>query len=133
MSVLKEFKEFAVKGNVVDLAVGVIIGASFGKIVTSFVNDIIMPPLGVVIGGVDFKALKFVLVDAEGEKAAVTLNYGAFVQNVVDFLIVASAIFMVVKLINRLKKAPPVEPAAPAPPSAEVQLLSEIRDALRAK
>lgn len=133
MSVLKEFKEFAIKGNVVDLAVGVIIGASFGKIVSSFVSDIIMPPLGVAIGGVNFTGLKMVLREAVGEKAAVTLNYGTFLQNIVDFFIVAMAIFMVVKMINRMKKEPEAAPAAPAGPSEEVKLLSEIRDALLSK
>jgi large conductance mechanosensitive channel len=133
MSVLKEFKEFAIKGNVVDLAVGVVIGAAFGKIVTSFVSDIIMPPLGVIIGGVDFKALKLVLRAAVDKSPEVTLNYGAFLQNIVDFLIVAVAIFAVVKLINRLKREPPPAPAVAPPPSDEVKLLTEIRDALQSK
>lgn len=129
MSVLKEFKEFAIKGNVVDMAVGVVIGVAFGKIVTSFVSDVIMPPLGILIGGVDFKSMSLVLREAVEKKPPVTLNYGAFLQNIVDFLIVALAIFAVVKLINRLKKEPP--PAVAAPPSAEAQLLGEIRDILR--
>jgi large conductance mechanosensitive channel len=131
MSLLKEFKEFAVKGNVVDLAVGVVIGASFGKIVTSFVNDIIMPPLGILIGGMDFKRLSLILREAVDEKPAVTLNYGAFIQNIVDFVIVAAAIFAVVKLINRLKREAPPAPAAAPPPSEEVKLLTEIRDTLQ--
>jgi large conductance mechanosensitive channel len=133
MSLLKEFKEFAVKGNVVDMAVGVVIGAAFGKIVTSFVNDVIMPPLGILVGGMDFKGLSIVLREAVDKKAAVTLNYGAFIQNIVDFLIVAAAIFAVVKLINRLKREPPPAPAAPAALTDEVKLLTEIRDALRDK
>lgn len=134
MSILKEFREFAVKGNVVDLAVGVIIGGAFGKIVTSLVNDIIMPPLGIIIGGVDFKDLAIVLKAAEGEAKAVTLNYGAFIQNVFDFLIIAFAIFMVVKAINKAKSQfeKPVEVKAPEP-TAEEKLLTEIRDLLKNK
>ncbi|SIN70530.1 large-conductance mechanosensitive channel protein MscL [Algoriphagus halophilus] len=140
MGMLKEFKDFAVKGNVVDLAVAVIIGGAFGKIVTSFVNDIVMPPIGLMIGGVNFKNLAVVLkeavVDDAGEvvTAAVTLNYGAFIQNVVDFTIIAFVIFLAVKAINNMKKkeaaAPP--PPPPAPPKSEV-LLEEIRDLLKNK
>ena len=109
MGFVKEFKEFAVKGNVADMAVGIIIGAAFGKIVTSLVNDIIMPPLGILIGGVDFKDLKIVLkeasIDALGNPiAAVSMNYGAFIQTTIDFLIIAFAIFMVIKFMNNLKK-----------------------------
>ena len=104
MSMVKEFQEFAVKGNMVDMAVGIIIGGAFGKIVTSLVNDVIMPPLGMLLGKVDFKDLALILKPAEGEAAAVTLNYGMFVQNVVDFLIVAIAVFMVVKAINSLRR-----------------------------
>ena len=104
MSILKEFKDFAVKGNAVDMAVGLIIGASFGKIVSSMVNDVIMPPIGLLIGGVDFKNLKLVLKAATVDKPEVTLNYGLFVNNVIDFLIVAFAIFLVVKALNSLKK-----------------------------
>lgn len=133
MSILKEFREFAVKGNVVDLAVGVIIGGAFGKIVTSLVNDVIMPPLGLLIGGVDFKDLVVVLKAAEGEAKAVTLNYGAFIQNVFDFIIIAFAIFMMVKAINKLKREEPKAPPAPAEPSAEEKLLTEIRDLLKDK
>lgn len=138
MGMLKEFKEFAVKGNVVDLAVAVIIGGAFGKIVTSFVNDIVMPPIGMLIGGVNFKNLAVVLkeavVDDAGEvvTAAVTLNYGAFIQNIVDFTIIAFVIFLAVKAINSTKKkeaaAPP--PPPPAPSKSEV-LLEEIRDLLK--
>jgi len=134
MNALKEFREFAVKGNVVDMAVGVIIGAAFGKIVSSLVADVIMPPLGVVVGGVNFTNLKVTLREALEDKPAVTLNYGTFLQTIFDFLIIAWAIFMFVKVINRLKRTPPPEPAAtpaPPPPSREVELLTEIRDALR--
>ena len=104
MSIIKEFKEFAVKGNAVDMAVGIVIGAAFGKIVTSLVSDVIMPPLGFLIGGVDFKNLKVVLKDATLTAPAVTLNYGQFINTVLDFLIVAFAIFMVIKGINVLRK-----------------------------
>ncbi|MBK7584557.1 MAG: large-conductance mechanosensitive channel protein MscL [Myxococcales bacterium] len=126
---LSEFKEFAVKGNVVDLAVGVIIGASFGKIVTSFVADVVMPPIGLAIGGVNFTALQLTLRDAVGDKPAVALKYGSFLQTVFDFLIVAFVIFMAIRAMNKLKRK---EEAAPAPeaPSKEVELLTEIRDAL---
>lgn len=127
MGMLSEFKEFAVKGNVVDLAVGVIIGAAFGKIVTSFVTDVVMPPIGLAVGGVNFTALQVVLKEAAGDKPAVALKYGNFLQTGFDFLIVALVIFMAVRAINKLKKteAPP-----PPPPSKEVELLTEIRDAL---
>jgi large conductance mechanosensitive channel len=136
MSLIKEFKEFAVKGNVVDLAVAVIIGGAFGKIVSSFVNDIVMPPLGVLLGGVDFKDLSITLRDAytteKGvEMATVVLSYGNFIQNVVDFLIIAFVIFMAIKGMNSLKKKEEVAPAAPPePPKSEV-LLEEIRDLLK--
>lgn len=133
-NLLAEFKAFAVKGNMIDMAVGIIIGAAFGKIVTSLVNDIIMPPLGVLLGGVNFTELSIVLKEAVGDTPAVTLNYGSFIQVIVDFLIVAWAIFMMVKAINMAKKK---EAAAPAPapeppaPSKEEILLSEIRDLLK--
>ena len=104
MSIVKEFQEFAVKGNMVDMAVGIIIGGAFGKIVTSLVNDVMMPPLGMLLGKVDFKDLALTLKPAEGEVAAVSLNYGIFIQNVVDFLIVAFAVFMMVKVINSLRR-----------------------------
>jgi large conductance mechanosensitive channel len=130
MSIIKEFKEFASRGNVVDLAVGVVIGAAFGKIVTSLVTDVVTPPLGLVIGGVNFAHLKLTLRDAIADKPAVTLNYGAFIQTLFDFLIVAIAIFVLVKAVNRLKRAPA---PAPAKPSREVELLTEIRDALAQK
>ena len=135
MSFIKDFKEFALKGNVVDMAVGVIIGGAFGKIVTSVVNNIIMPPIGVLTGGVDFTDLKLIIKEAEGEAEAVTLNYGQFIQDIVDFLIVAFCIFLMVKGIAALnRKKVEEEAAAPAPapePSAEEKLLTEIRDLLK--
>lgn len=132
MSIIKEFKEFAARGNVVDLAVGVVIGAAFGKIVSSLVADVITPPLGLVIGGVSFAHLKLVLREGVGDRPPVTLNYGSFLQTIFDFLIVAVAIFLLVKVVNRLKRAPAPAPA-PAKPSREVELLTEIRDALTQK
>ncbi len=105
MSIVKEFKEFAVKGNMIDMATGIIIGGAFGKVVTSLVNDVLMPPLGVLIGGVNFKDLAFTIKAAAADQPAVTLNYGAFIQSLVDFLIVAWAVFMMVKAINTLRRA----------------------------
>ena len=131
MSFMKEFKEFAMKGNVVDLAVGLVIGAAFGKIVSSFVGDVLMPPLGMLIGGVDFTDLSLTLREATESVEAVTLRYGSFIQTVVDFVIIAFAIFLVVKAMNRLKRKKEEAPAAPPPPSKEVTLLSEIRDLLK--
>ena len=136
MGMVSEFKEFAMRGNVVDLAVGVVIGAAFGKIVASLVNDINMPAIGYVVGGVNFSDLAYELkpasVDAAGaEVAAVLIKYGAFIQTIVDFLIIAFAIFVAVKVINSLKRKEEAAPAAPAEPSAEVKLLTEIRDALK--
>jgi len=133
MSILKEFKEFAVKGNAVDMAVGIIIGASFGKIISSLVADVVMPPIGVLVGGVDFTKLAVILKEAVGDVPAVTLNYGSFIQSVVDFTIIAFAIFMVVKLINKLKKQEEAVPVAPPEPTKEELLLTEIRDLLKAK
>ncbi|MEQ1543799.1 large-conductance mechanosensitive channel protein MscL [Methyloglobulus sp.] len=134
MSMLQEFKEFAMKGNVVDLAVGVIIGGAFGKIVSSLVADVIMPPIGVLMGGVDFTKLGVVLKDAVDEKTpAVMLNYGNFLQTIVDFTIVAFAIFMAIKLMNKLKKAEVAAPEAPPAPTKEELLLTEIRDILKSK
>lgn len=139
MGIVTEFKEFAMRGNVVDLAVGVVIGAAFGKIVNSLVEHIIMPPIGLLIGGVDFSALKWVLVApvaATAEQSAVAevaIAYGSFVNTLVQFTIIAFAIFMVVKAINRLKKSAPPAPAAPPEPSAEAKLLAEIRDTLKAR
>ncbi len=132
---VQEFKEFALKGNVVDMAVGVIIGGAFGKIVSSLVNDIIMPPIGVLTGGVDFKDLKTVLVEATEEAEAVTLNWGMFVQNVIDFLIIALSIFCIIKMMTKLskkKEEPAPAPAEPEPTKEEV-LLTEIRDLLKKK
>jgi large conductance mechanosensitive channel len=133
MGILKEFKEFAIKGNAVDMAVGIVIGAAFGKIIASMVADLIMPPIGVLIGGVDFTKLAVTLKEAVGDAPAVTLKYGIFIQTVVDFTIIALAIFMVVKLINKLKKQELDIPAAPPEPTKEELLLTEIRDLLKAK
>jgi len=130
MSILKEFRDFAMRGNVVDLAVGVIIGAAFGKIVSSLVADIIMPPLGLLIGGVDFKQFSITLRDATGDIPAVVMSYGSFIQSVFDFVIVAFAIFMAIKVINKLHKKKETA-AAPAGPSKEEVLLTEIRDLLK--
>ena len=133
---IEEFKAFAVKGNAVDMAVGVIIGGAFGKIVSSIVDDIIMPPIGYLIGGVNFSDLKVVLpAIIEGQESA-TINYGNFIQTLIDFLIIAFCVFMLVKGINKLKKKEEEKPAAPAPapePSAEEKLLTEIRDLLKNK
>lgn len=125
--ILEEFKSFAIKGNVVDLAIAVVIGGAFGKITTSFVNDIIMPPLGFLIGGVDFSNLSLMI----GEK--IFLAYGNFIQAIVNFLIIAWAVFVAVKLINRMKKKEEEVPEEPKKPSKEIELLTEIRDALREK
>ena len=141
MGFLKEFKTFALKGNVMDMAVGVIIGGAFGKIVTSLVNDIIMPPIGLLIGGVDFTNLKLVIkkavIEGSAEVApAVTWNYGAFIQQVVDFTILAFCVFMMVKIMNKLLKKEekkPATPPAPPAPSKEELLLTEIRDILKNK
>jgi large conductance mechanosensitive channel len=131
MSVLSEFKEFAVKGNAVDMSVGIIIGAAFGKIVSSLVADVIMPPIGVLIGGVDFTNLTIKIKEATGDTPAVLLKYGNFLQTVVDFTIIAFAIFMVVRLINGLKKQQAQAPTPPPEPSREELLLIEIRDLLK--
>lgn len=137
MGMLKEFKDFAMRGNVVDMAVGVVIGGAFGKIVSSLVADVIMPPIGLLIGGVNFADLKLTLKEASEGVDAVTLNYGNFVQVVIDFVIVAFAIFMMVKAINtlsNLRKKEEAEAPKPAPePSAEEKLLTEIRDLLKNK
>ncbi|MCA9740589.1 MAG: large conductance mechanosensitive channel protein MscL [Deferribacteres bacterium] len=140
-----EFKKFALRGNVLDMAVGIIIGAAFGTIVKSLVDDVLMPPIGLALGGVDFSNL-FILLKAGAEAAApyasladakaagaVTINYGAFINNVISFVIVAFALFMVIRGMNRLKKKEEEKPAEPPKPSAEVVLLTEIRDALKAK
>ncbi len=135
---LKEFKDFAMRGNVVDMAVGIVIGGAFGKIVASFVADVIMPPLGLLIGGVDFTQLKFILKDAVVDSAgavtteAVAINYGSFVQTAVDFVIIAFAIFMVIKAMNSMKKKEETAPPPPPPgPTKEEVLLTEIRDLLK--
>ena len=135
MSMLKEFKEFAMRGNVIDLAVGVVIGGAFGKIVTSLVNDVIMPPIGWLTGGVDFSALKWVIKPADNSDPAhkvaeVAINYGSFINTIITFVIIAFAIFILVKAINRVHKK---EEAAPAAPPADVALLTEIRDLLKNK
>lgn len=130
MSILKEFKEFAVKGNVVDMAIGIIIGAAFGKIITSLVGDVIMPPIGVALGGVDFSNLSVVVQEAIGQKPAVVISYGKFLQTIIDFTIIAVAIFMAVKVMNSLKKK---EEAAPAALPNQELLLAEIRDLLKDK
>lgn len=134
MSFLSEFKAFAVKGNAVDMAVGVIIGSAFGKIVSSIVNDLIMPPIGWIIGGVDFKDLKVELPAIISGQTAVSINYGNFVQTVIDFLIIAFCVFMLVRGLHALKKKeePAETPTTPAPPTQE-ELLTEIRDLLKAK
>ena len=134
MKLLDEFKAFAMRGNVVDLAVAVVIGGAFGKIVSSFVNDILMPPLGLLLGGIDFKDMMYTMKEAVGETPAVTLNYGMFIQNIFDFLIIAFAIFMAIKGMNSLKKkeeAAPEAPAAPPAPTRDQELLTEIRDLLK--
>ena len=137
MRMLTEFKQFAMRGNVVDLAVGVIIGGAFGKIITALVDGIIMPPIGLLLGGMDFKDLAVILkpavVDAAGKVTtpAVSLQYGLFAQTIVDFLIVAFVIFMVVKTMNKLTRKQEAEPAAPAVPTEDVLLLREIRDSLK--
>jgi len=131
MGMMSEFKDFAMRGNVVDMAVGIIIGAAFGKIVSSFVSDVIMPPIGVMVGGVDFNNLAVTIQAASEGVEAVTIKYGAFLQSVFDFLIVAFAIFMAIKFMNSLKKKEEEAPAAPPEPSAEEKLLTEIRDLLK--
>lgn len=132
MTLINEFKSFVVRGNVMDMAVGIIMGVAFGKVISSFVNDVVMPPLGVLIGGVHFGDLVLVLKEAHGEVAAVTLNYGAFIQNIIDFLIIGLAIFVAVKIINQLQRKEEVkQETAPPVPSNEEKLLTEIRDLLK--
>ncbi len=133
MGMMKEFKEFAMKGNVVDMAVGIVIGAAFGKIVSSFVKDVLMPPIGMLMGGVNFSDLSFVLKEAVGKSPAVVVKYGLFIQTVIDFLIVAFAIFMLIKGINAMKRKEEEAPAAPPEPPKEEILLTEIRDILKEK
>jgi large conductance mechanosensitive channel len=131
MKLINEFKSFAMRGNVVDMAVGIIIGAAFGKIVSSFVNDVIMPPIGLLVGGIDFSDLALTLKTATESAPAVVLKYGVFINTVIDFVIIAWAIFMVIKAMNTLKKKEAAQPAAPPKPSEEVVLLAEIRDLLK--
>ncbi len=133
MGMISEFREFAMRGNVVDMAVGVVIGGAFGKIVSSFTNDLLMPPVGMLTGGVDFSDQKLVLKDAIDGAAGVSMNYGVFLNTVIDFTIVAFAIFLLIKGMNAAMKQPPPAPATPPPPSREQVLLTEIRDALRAR
>lgn len=128
---LKEFRDFAMRGNVVDLAVGVIIGGAFGKIVSSLVNDVIMPFLGLITGGINFTNLSYVIREAEGQAPALAIKYGMFIQSVLDFVIIAFSIFMFISALTRLKKKVEEAPAAPATPTKEVELLSEIRDLLK--
>ncbi|AOH40112.1 large-conductance mechanosensitive channel protein MscL [Tannerella serpentiformis] len=138
MGLIKEFKEFAMRGNVLDMAVGIVIGGAFGKIVSSFVEDILMPPIGVLLGGVNFTDLKIVFKQAvmDGENVVtpeVALRYGNFIQVIFDFLIIAFAIFMLLKAVNKFNKKKEEAPAAPEAPPADVQLLTEIRDLLQKK
>ena len=134
MKWLSEFKQFAMRGNVVDMAVGIIIGAAFGKIVSSLVNDVIMPPIGVLLGGVDFSDLSFTLKQTVGDEPAVVIGYGKFIQTVLDFIIIAFSIFALVKVMNTLKrKTDKAKEEAPVVPTKEEQLLTEIRDLLKEK
>jgi large conductance mechanosensitive channel len=133
MSMIKEFKDFAMRGNVVDLAVGIIIGGAFGKIVTSLVNDVLMPPIGILLGGVDFSNLAITLKHASAGDPAVVIKYGAFINTVIDFTIVAFAIFLLIRAINSFKKKEEAAPAAPAVPSKQEVLLAEIRDLLKSR
>lgn len=139
MSIFKEFKEFTTKGNVVDLAVGIIIGSAFGKIVTSFVADIIMPPIGLLVGGINFTEIKFTMkdavIDATGKvtKQAISINFGNFIQVVFDFLIIAFAIFMLIKAINRINRNKDEQQVTPPAPTKEELLLTEIRDLIKNK
>lgn len=130
MSLIEEFKAFALRGNVIDMAIGIIIGAAFGKVVSSFVANVAMPPLGLLIGGVDFSELAIVLKEAQEGAPAVTLGYGVFIQSLVDFLIIAAAIFVAVKVMNNLKRKEEAAPASPPNLSKQEALLTEIRDLL---
>lgn len=131
MSFIQDFKKFAIRGNVLDLAVAVVIGAAFGRIVTSFVNDVLMPPIGLLLGGVDFSDFVLTLKEASGEAAAITINYGIFIQQVVDFTIIAFAIFLVIRAFERMKRKEETIPSPPPEPNAEEKLLMEIRDLLK--
>ena len=132
MSMMKEFKEFAMRGSVVDMAIGIVIGAAFGTIVKSFVADILSPPLGLLLGGMDLSAMFIVLKESVGETPAVTVNFGTFLMTIIDFIIIAWAIFMVIRGMNRMKRKPVEEVVAdPPPPPPQEVLLSEIRDLLK--
>lgn len=131
MSMMKEFKDFAMRGNVVDMAVGIVIGGAFGKIITSLVKDVIMPPIGVLLGDVDFSEMGYVVKEATEAAEAVMIKYGAFLNTIIEFVIIAFAIFMVIKGMNSMKKKEEAAPAAPPAPSKEEVLLGEIRDLLK--
>lgn len=132
MSMLKEFKEFAMRGNVMDMAIGIIIGTAFGKIISSFVSDVLMPPIGLLLGGIDFSNLAIVLKESVNENTpAVLLKYGLFINTIIDFLIIAFAIFLVIKSLNAMKKKEEEAPSEPPKPSEEVELLRQIRDSLK--
>lgn len=133
MKIIQEFKQFAMRGNVMDMAIGIIIGAAFGKIVSSIVSDVIMPPIGLILGGVDFSSLAITLREGSEGVQPVLLKYGVFINTVIDFIIIAFAIFMVVKGINSMKKKEEEKPAAPPAPTKSEVLLAEIRDELRKK
>ncbi|HET7845491.1 MAG TPA: large-conductance mechanosensitive channel protein MscL [Xanthomonadales bacterium] len=133
MGMLSEFKAFAMRGNVIDLAVGVVIGAAFGKIVTALVDNVIMPPIGLAIGGVDFTKWKWVLKPAVGETAEVAIGIGAFINTIIQFTIIAFAIFLLVKAVNRLSRKEAEKPADPPAPTTDQKLLTEIRDLLAAQ
>lgn len=131
MGMMKEFKDFAMRGNVVDMAVGIVIGGAFGKVVSSFVNDVLMPPIGVLLGGMDFAKLGYTIKEATETTEAVIIKYGAWLNTIIDFIIIAFAIFMVIRAMNNMKKKEEAKPAAPPAPSKEETLLSEIRDLLK--
>jgi large conductance mechanosensitive channel len=133
MAMMKEFKEFALRGNVVDMAVGIVIGAAFGKIVSSLVGDVIMPPIGVLLGGVDFSNLAITVKEAVGESPAVVIRYGKCIQTIIDFVIIAFSIFLVIKGVNSVKRKEEQAPQAPPEPPAQEVLLAEIRDLLKVR
>lgn len=131
MSMMKEFKEFAMRGNVMDMAIGIIIGGAFGKIVSSFVKDVLMPPIGVLLGGMDFSSLTITVKEAVGDTPAVVIRYGAWLNTVIDFIIIAFVIFLIIKGMNSLKRKEEEAPKAPPAPPKEEVLLTEIRDLLK--
>lgn len=133
MKIIDEFKAFAMKGNAVDMAVGIIIGAAFGKIVSSLVGDVLMPPLGALLGGVDFSSLAVTIKEAVGQDPAVVISYGKFIQTIIDFIIIAFSIFMLIKFLTKMQKKKETAPIAPPAPSKEEALLTEIRDILKNK